>query len=78
MLTTHRHLAKLGAFLTIFSLAVDPFIQQIVAYPVRMVISDVNSTIPIAHLYNDYAPGAIMAREYCQHLPEATTLTISQ
>ncbi|KAK0622261.1 hypothetical protein DIS24_g11244 [Lasiodiplodia hormozganensis] len=55
------HLAKLGAFLTIFSLAVDPFIQQIVAYPVRMVISDVNSTIPIAHLYNDYAPGAIMA-----------------
>ncbi|KAL1615635.1 hypothetical protein SLS54_008902 [Diplodia seriata] len=55
------HLAKLGAFLTVFSLAVDPFIQQIVSYPIKMVPSEINSTIPIGRTYSDYAPGGIMA-----------------
>ncbi|OJD31464.1 acid phosphatase protein [Diplodia corticola] len=54
------HLAKLGAFLTVFSLALDPFIQQIVTYPIDMVPSDTNSTIPIAHSYSDYAFGGMM------------------
>ncbi|GME23704.1 hypothetical protein GTA08_BOTSDO13727 [Neofusicoccum parvum] len=55
------HLAKLGAFLTVFSLAVDPFIQQIVTYPTRRVPSGLNSTVPIAYNYKDYSYGTIMA-----------------
>lgn len=55
------HLAKLGAFLTVFSLAVDPFIQQVVTYPSRRVPSILNSTAPVSVNYYDYASGGIQA-----------------
>ncbi|KAH7032197.1 hypothetical protein B0J12DRAFT_582831 [Macrophomina phaseolina] len=55
------HLAKLGAFLSVFSLAMDPFIQQVITYPSRLVLSGVNSTAPVATAYNDYSWGQIMA-----------------
>ncbi|KAK8093704.1 hypothetical protein PG997_000389 [Apiospora hydei] len=56
------HLAKLGAFVMIAALCMDPFVQQVVTYPTQMVASpDLNATIPIAREYSNYAPGAMMA-----------------
>ncbi|KAK7949048.1 uncharacterized protein PG986_009934 [Apiospora aurea] len=56
------HLAKLGAFVMIAALCMDPFVQQVVTYPTQMVASPhLNATIPIAREYSNYAPGVIMA-----------------
>jgi hypothetical protein len=56
------HLAKLGALITIILLAVDPFVQQAVAYKKEPVVSTFsNSSVPISPMYNDYAYGEIMA-----------------
>ncbi|KAI5928124.1 hypothetical protein F4810DRAFT_179976 [Camillea tinctor] len=60
--STRLHLAKLGAFITIVALGVDPFIQQVIIYPSRTIPSPIhNVSVPIAHRYNDYAYGSIMA-----------------
>ncbi|KAK8039860.1 hypothetical protein PG993_008271 [Apiospora rasikravindrae] len=56
------HLAKLGAFVMIAALCMDPFVQQVITYPTKMVPSpDRNATIPISRVYDNYSPGAIMA-----------------
>ncbi|KAI1506627.1 hypothetical protein F5X99DRAFT_11280 [Biscogniauxia marginata] len=56
------HLAKLGAFITIVALGVDPFIQQVIVYPNRTIPSPLgNVTVPIAQRYNDYSFGEIMS-----------------
>ena len=39
-----RSLASLGAIITILSIAIDPFFQQIVNYPLRSVAAEPNST----------------------------------
>jgi len=45
-------LAALGAAITIFALALDPFFQQIVVFPSRMALNPaLNSTIPIVVKY---------------------------
>ncbi|KAI1492866.1 hypothetical protein F5X96DRAFT_319561 [Biscogniauxia mediterranea] len=60
--STRLHLAKLGAFITIVALGVDPFIQQVIVYPYRTIPSPTNNvSVPIAHRYNDYAYGGIMS-----------------
>ncbi|ORY61659.1 uncharacterized protein BCR38DRAFT_487403 [Pseudomassariella vexata] len=56
------HLAKLGAFITIVALGVDPFIQQVITYPSRNVASTSQyGSVPVVQSYMDYAYGAIMA-----------------
>ncbi|KAK7978616.1 hypothetical protein PG996_004671 [Apiospora saccharicola] len=56
------HLAKLGAFVMIAALCMDPFVQQVITYPTQMIASlDHSATIPVARGYSNYAPGAIMA-----------------
>ncbi|KAI1076771.1 hypothetical protein F5B20DRAFT_572619 [Whalleya microplaca] len=61
-MTKRLHLAKLGAFITIVTLGVDPFIQQVIVYPTRTVPSIVsNSSVPIALEYSNYTFGEIMA-----------------
>ncbi|KAK8086238.1 hypothetical protein PG994_001212 [Apiospora phragmitis] len=60
--TQQVHLAKLGAFVMIAALCMDPFVQQVITYPTQMIASpDHNATIPVARGYSNYAPGAIMA-----------------
>jgi hypothetical protein len=45
--TKGTSLAALGAAITIFSMALDPFFQQLVTYPTRLVLNpSLNSTIP--------------------------------
>ncbi|KAI1413437.1 hypothetical protein F5Y13DRAFT_198748 [Hypoxylon sp. FL1857] len=60
--TKRLHLAKLGAFITILTLGVDPFIQQVIVYPTRTIpATSRNASIPLALEYSDYAFGAILA-----------------
>ncbi|KAI0832181.1 hypothetical protein F5Y06DRAFT_307492 [Hypoxylon sp. FL0890] len=60
--TKRLHLAKLGAFITILTLGVDPFIQQVIVYPKRTIASTLsNASVPLAVEYSDYTYGAIMA-----------------
>ncbi|OTA55100.1 hypothetical protein K449DRAFT_438930 [Hypoxylon sp. EC38] len=60
--TKRLHLAKLGAFITILLLGVDPFIQQVIVYPTRTIPSTLsNASVPLALGYSDYTFGAIMA-----------------
>jgi hypothetical protein len=45
--TNGTSLAALGAAITIFSMALDPFFQQLVTYPTRLVLNpSLNATIP--------------------------------
>ncbi|KAK8036952.1 hypothetical protein PG991_001266 [Apiospora marii] len=58
----HVHLAKLGAFVMIAALCMDPFVQQVITYPTQMIPSpDHNATIAVARGYSNSAPGAIQA-----------------
>lgn len=60
--TKRLHLAKLGAFITIMTLGVDPFIQQVIVYPTRTIPSTLsNASVPLALEYSDYTFGEIMA-----------------
>ncbi|KAI1139212.1 hypothetical protein F5Y05DRAFT_341383 [Hypoxylon sp. FL0543] len=60
--TKRLHLAKLGAFITILTLGVDPFIQQVIVYPTRAIPSTMsNASVPLALGYSDYTFGVIMA-----------------
>ncbi|OTB08529.1 hypothetical protein M426DRAFT_7841 [Hypoxylon sp. CI-4A] len=60
--TRRLHLAKLGAFITIMTLGVDPFIQQVIVYPTKMIASPLsNASVPLALGYSDYTFGEIMA-----------------
>ena len=47
-----RGIGALGAALTVCSLAVKPFLQQIPSYPVREVVSG-RATVPVTHWYDD-------------------------
>ncbi|KAF2142326.1 uncharacterized protein K452DRAFT_358148 [Aplosporella prunicola CBS 121167] len=59
------HLAKLGAFLAIAGVAVEPFTQQAVTYPRRSVpMEDYNSTVTVAHCYNSYEKSHGSASDY--------------
>ncbi|MCJ1468708.1 hypothetical protein MMC07_007338 [Pseudocyphellaria aurata] len=46
-----RHLALLGAVITILTLLFDPFIQQVVVYPDRLVPAEMKATIARAQTY---------------------------
>ncbi|KAL9109281.1 MAG: hypothetical protein Q9227_006036 [Pyrenula ochraceoflavens] len=49
-----RHFALLGALVTILSLALDPFIQQLLAFPVRFTYKSSKDTgIPVPHTFHD-------------------------
>jgi hypothetical protein len=48
-----RSFAAIGAILTILSLAIDPFVQQIIGFEVQQVTTPTNvSTIAQAHRYS--------------------------
>lgn len=63
----HRHLASIGAILTIASLAFDIFTQQVLGYQ-NISVAATNATmytagdIPRLETYSDYTHGAIMAQ----------------
>ncbi|KAK8096130.1 hypothetical protein PG999_014152 [Apiospora kogelbergensis] len=60
--TQQVHLAKLGAFIMITALVMEPFVQQVIIYPTQMIATtDHAATVPVARGYSAYAPGAIMA-----------------
>lgn len=48
--TTYKHLASLGASITILALAFEPFFQQVVSFPSRALL-DASSSISIATAY---------------------------
>jgi hypothetical protein len=54
--TKFKTLAALGAVITIFALALDPFFQQLVSFPDRWVLQAQNSSIPIVVQYNPVVP----------------------
>ena len=51
LIKAYRHLALLGSVVTVLSLAFDPFLQQVVEYPSRLVSSGKNATIVRAQGY---------------------------
>lgn len=50
-----RSLVSLGAFITLFAVAIDPLSQQLIAYRTDSKPTDVNATIPIALSYTEIA-----------------------
>ncbi|PVH91779.1 hypothetical protein DM02DRAFT_545137 [Periconia macrospinosa] len=50
--TKGKALAALGALITLFSLALDPFFQQVVDFPDRWALQGTNSSIPRAIAYD--------------------------
>ena len=50
-----RHLASLGALITLLGLAIDPFSQQVVTYPLRSVPAD-TASVPRIQTYNAVGP----------------------
>lgn len=50
-----RHLTFLGATITVLMLLFDPFLQQVVVYPDRLVPSEKASTIVRAQRYQAYS-----------------------
>jgi hypothetical protein len=54
--TKFKTLAALGAVITIFALALDPFFQQLVSFPDRWTLQAQNSSIPTVTTYNPTVP----------------------
>lgn len=63
-----RHLAFIGATITVLTLLFDPFIQQVVVYPDRLVPAKINATIVRAQHYE--------ARNEGLHLPSVVDLSM--
>ncbi|CAI6331202.1 unnamed protein product [Periconia digitata] len=57
-MTKLRSLVSLGAFITLFAVAIDPLSQQLIVYRTDSKPTDVNATMPIAVLYHDVATNA--------------------
>lgn len=57
-------LVSLGAFVTLFALAFEPFTQQLTTYPVRQVVVPTpEADLPILHRAESYAPSSGFAEE---------------
>jgi hypothetical protein len=54
--TKGKTVAALGALVTIFALALDPFFQQLVSFPDRWTLQDTNSSIARAVRYEPHYP----------------------
>ncbi|KAL6712187.1 hypothetical protein ACN47E_000064 [Coniothyrium glycines] len=54
--TKGKTIAALGALVTIFCLALDPFFQQVVDFPVREILRSTNSSIPRVVRYEPVYP----------------------
>ena len=48
-----RHVSSLGALITVFALAIDPFTQQVASYQVEELASSQNSTLPVRFYFPD-------------------------
>ncbi|USP81787.1 hypothetical protein yc1106_09061 [Curvularia clavata] len=64
--TRGKTIAALGALVTIFALALDPFFQQVVSFPERWTLQEANSSIPRTVRYQpvydiEYVNGIDMA-----------------
>ena len=66
--TKGKSLAALGAAVTIFALAMDPFFQQVVEYPEHWRLQSGRGTIPRATGYSPYGPGTEYRRDTGQNL----------
>ncbi|KAH9864229.1 hypothetical protein J1614_010163 [Plenodomus biglobosus] len=61
--TRGKTIAALGALVTIFCLALDPFFQQVVAFPERWQLQAMNSSIPRAVRYEPQYPKEFISGE---------------
>lgn len=61
--TKGKSLAALGAAVTLFALAMDPFFQQVVSFPEQWAIQPQNGSIPRATTYDVYAAGNFLKDE---------------
>lgn len=57
--TRGRSLAALGAAVTLFALAMDPFFQQVVSFPEKWQIQPLNGSIPRATTYQIDSAGML-------------------
>ena len=48
-----RHVSSLGALITVFALAIDPFAQQVASYQIERFASSQNSTLPVRFYFAD-------------------------
>jgi hypothetical protein len=58
--TKGKSLAALGAAVTLFALAMDPFFQQVVSFPEQWRMQPTNGSIPRAFSYHVYAAGTYL------------------
>lgn len=58
-----RSLAALGAVITLFALAMDPFFQQVVGFPEQWRVQPVKGFIPRAHTYTTYTAGTFLIED---------------
>lgn len=52
--TDNRHFSSIGAIITVFALAMDPFAQQITSYGTREAVANIVSTLNVAWIFNDH------------------------
>ena len=71
--TKGKSLAALGAAVTVFALAMDPFFQQVVEYPEQWRVQTGEGTIPRATGYAPYGAGEDYRRDSGQYIvPDST------
>ncbi|OAG02450.1 uncharacterized protein CC84DRAFT_1198567 [Paraphaeosphaeria sporulosa] len=74
--TRGKSLAALGAAVTIMSLALDPFFQQVVEYPELWRLQPVQGTIPVAIGYEPFAKGQEYVDKLTNLNPDNTMLGV--
>jgi hypothetical protein len=73
--TKGRALAALGALVTLFSLALDPFFQQVIDFPERWTLQKSNSSIPrIVHYNPSYGFELRAGNEVVENDPDTATV----
>jgi len=80
--TKGKTIAALGALVTIFALALDPFFQQVVSFPTRWTVQDTNSSIARVIRYEpiydiEYENGIDMSAEDATILSVATPFFVN-
>lgn len=64
LLTYLRDISSIGAIVTVMSLAIDPFVQQVTSYRLENVASPHNSTIPVRITFNESLISAYQGAAY--------------
>ena len=61
--TSDRHYSSIGAMITVFALAIDPFAQQITSYRTRDLAAGTNSTVAVGYIYSNTNTPSISAMQ---------------